>query len=152
LRFFRLFLVAVAAALALSMTKPALAAGLPSVTLSINGHKLTAEVASTPEQRATGLMNRFSLKPDSGMLFIFERPEPLGFWMKNTYIPLSIAFIDPDGRILNIDDMAPQTEMTHWSRGPGLYALEMRKGWYAEHGVKAGDRVQGLDKAPAQRQ
>ena len=134
------------------MTKPALTAGLPSVTLSINGHKLTAEVASTPEQRATGLMNRFSLKPDSGMLFIFERPEPLGFWMKNTYIPLSIAFIDPDGRILNIDDMAPQTEMTHWSRGPGLYALEMRKGWYAEHGVKAGDRVQGLDKAPAQRQ
>jgi uncharacterized membrane protein (UPF0127 family) len=72
------------------------------------------------------------------MLFIFERPEPLSFWMKNTFIPLSIAFLDTDGRILNIEDMAPQTETTHWSKGPALYALEMRKGWFMERGVKPG--------------
>lgn len=120
------------------------ASGLPTLALSVNGHKLTAEVARTPETRATGLMNRFSLKPDTGMLFVFERPEPLAFWMKNTFIPLSIAFIDAEGRILNIDDMAPRTEASHWSRGPALYALEMKKGWFAERGIRSGDRVEGV--------
>jgi len=120
------------------------AADLPTTTLTIGKHKLVAEVATTTEQRSTGLMNRFSLRPDQGMLFVFERPEPLAFWMKNTYIPLSIAFIDADGRILNVDDMAPQTETSHWSRGAGLFALEMRKGWFAERGIQAGDRVEGL--------
>jgi uncharacterized membrane protein (UPF0127 family) len=121
---------------------------LPSVTLTINGQKVVAEVASTPDQRATGLMNRFSLQQDHGMLFVFERPEPLSFWMKNTYIPLSIAFLDTNGRILNIEDMAPQTEATHWSRGAALYALEMRKGWFLERGIKAGDRVDGVGVRP----
>lgn len=119
---------------------------LPATTLAVGKHKLTAEVAASPEQRATGLMYRFSLKPDHGMLFVFERPEPLGFWMKNTYIPLSIAFIDARGRILNIEDMAPQTETTHWSQGPALYALEMRKGWFVERGISPGDPVVGLPK------
>ena len=119
-------------------------ATLPSVKLSVAGREITAEVARTPEERSTGLMNRFSLRPDHGMLFVFEKPEPLGFWMKNTYIPLSIAFIAADGRILNIEDMAPQTEDTHYSRGPALFALEMRKGWFAERGVTAGAKVSGL--------
>ena len=127
------------------------AAGLPTVALTINGHKVTAEIAATPGERATGLMNRFSLRPDNGMLFIFERPEPLSFWMKNTFIPLSIAFLDTDGRILNIEDMAPQTETTHWSKGPALYALEMRKGWFMERGVKPGDRVDGLTDSASKR-
>jgi len=117
---------------------------LPTMTLTINGQKLVAEVASTPQDRATGLMNRFSLQPDHGMLFVFERPEPLSFWMKNTFIPLSIAFLDANGRILNIEDMSPQTETTHWSKGSGLYALEMRKGWFVERGIKSGDRVEGV--------
>jgi uncharacterized membrane protein (UPF0127 family) len=117
---------------------------LPTIELTIGTRKVTAELARTSEQRATGLMNRFSLQPDHGMLFVFERPEPQGFWMKNTYIPLSIAFIDNDGRILNIDDMAPQTEDTHWSNGPAQYALEVRKGWFKEHGIAAGARVEGL--------
>ena len=117
---------------------------LPTVPLSINGQKITAEFATTPEQRATGLMHRFSLKPDHGMIFMSERPEPQAFWMKNTFIPLSIAFIAPDGRIINIDDMAPQDETLHWSKGPALYALEMRKGWFAERGIRAGDIVKGL--------
>ena len=120
------------------------ASELPTTALSINGHKITAEVAATPETRTTGLMNRFSLKPDHGMVFVFERAEPMGFWMKNTFIPLSIAFIGANGRILNIDDMAPQDESTHPSKGPALYALEMRKGWFAERGIVAGDTVVGL--------
>ena len=109
---------------------------------------LIAEVATTPDQRSTGLMHRFSLRPDHGMLFVFERPERLSFWMRNTFIPLSIAFIGADGRIVNIEDMAPQTETSHWSRGPALYALEMRRGWFAERGIRAGDAVAGLP-APA---
>ena len=125
---------------------PGTAADLPRITLTLGKHKVTAEVATTPDQRSLGLMNRFSLQPDHGMLFIFEQAEPLGFWMKNTFIPLSIAFLDAEGRILNIEDMAPQTETTHWSKGSGLYALEMRKGWFAERGIKAGDRVEGIRK------
>ena len=122
----------------------ALAADLPTTQLTIGDHKVTVEVAVTPDQRAVGLMNRFSLRPDHGMLFVFERPEPLAFWMKNTFIPLSIAFIAPDGRIVNIEDMKPQSEETHWSKGPALYALEMRKGWFAERGIGPGAVVKGL--------
>jgi uncharacterized protein len=121
---------------------------LPTVQLSINGHRLVAELASTTETRTTGLMHRFSLKPDHGMLFVFSEPQPLAFWMKNTFVPLSIAFIGADGRILNIDDMAPQTENTHPSRGLALYALEMKKGWFSERAIAAGDRLGGLEKAP----
>jgi uncharacterized membrane protein (UPF0127 family) len=119
---------------------------LPTVPLMIGQNKLVAEVAATPDERTTGLMHRFSLKLDHGMIFVFERAEPQGFWMKNTFIPLSIAFIASDGRIVNIDDMAPQDERTHWSSGPVQYALEMRKGWFAEHGITVGDRVEGLPK------
>jgi uncharacterized membrane protein (UPF0127 family) len=125
----------------------AFAADLPVTTLTINGQKVVAEVVSTPEQRATGLMNRFSLQPDHGMLFVFEQPQPLGFWMKNTYIPLSIAFIDADGRIVNIEDMKPQDESTHHSRGASLYALEMKQGWFAGKRIAAGDVVKGLPPA-----
>jgi len=92
-------------------------------------------------------MNRFSLKPDHGMLFIFERPEPLSFWMRNTFVALSIAFISADGRILNIEDMRPQTDDPHWSKGAALYALEMKKGWFAERGIVAGALVKGLPAA-----
>ena len=117
---------------------------LPATTLTIGKHKIVAEVAATDEQRATGLMYRFSLKPDHGMIFVFESAQPQAFWMKNTFIPLSIAFIASDGRIVNIADMAPQDERSHWSTGPAQYALEMRKGWFAEHGIGPGDRVTGL--------
>lgn len=117
---------------------------LPATTLTIGKHKVVAEVAATDEQRATGLMYRFSLKPDHGMIFVFENAEPQAFWMKNTFIALSIAFIASDGRIINIADMAPQDERSHWSYGPARYALEMRKGWFAEHGIGPGDRVSGL--------
>ena len=116
--------------------------------LVINGHRAMAEVALTNETRTIGLMNRFSLQPDHGMLFVFSEPQPLAFWMRNTYVPLSIAFIGKNGRILNIEDMAPQTQTTHPSRGAALYALEMKKGWFAEKGVGPGMKVDGLDRAP----
>jgi uncharacterized membrane protein (UPF0127 family) len=128
----------------LGIAPPGQAAELPITTLTIGPHKAFAEVAITPDQRSVGLMNRFSLKPDHGMLFVFERTEPLGFWMKNTYIALSIAFIADDGRIINIEDMKPQTENTHTSKGPARFALEMRKGWFAERGIGPGTVVKGL--------
>lgn len=120
---------------------------IPVITLSINQYKVAAEVVATPEQRANGLMNRFSLQPDHGMVFVFDRPQPLGFWMKNTYVPLSIAFIDASGKIVNIEEMKPLDEATVWSRGPSLYALEMRQGWFAAKGVGPGDTVRGLPPA-----
>ena len=120
------------------------AADVSTSALTIGKHRLTVEVATTPEKRAVGLMHRFSLKPDHGMLFVFERTEPQSFWMKNTYIPLSIAFVGEDGRIINIDDMQPQTEETHWSRGPARFAIEMKRGWFAERGILPGATVSGL--------
>jgi uncharacterized membrane protein (UPF0127 family) len=138
------FLVRAVAALACAAAAAVHAADLPATTLTINDHKIVAEIAATQEQRSLGLMNRFSLQPDHGMLFVFERAEPLAFWMKNTFIPLSIAFIAPDGRIVNIEDMKPQTEDSHWSKGPALYALEMKKGWFQEKGIGPGAVVKGI--------
>ena len=134
--------------LALACAYPAAAQPLPTTELRINGHRVTAEVAATVETQTIGLMRRFSLQPDHGMLFVFRDPRPLAFWMKDTYIPLSIAFIAADGKILNIEDMTPQTESTHLSHGPAMFALEMKKGWFAQLGIAAGDRVGGLAQAP----
>jgi len=92
-------------------------------------------------------MNRFSLKPDTGMIFVFAESQPLGFWMKNTFVSLSIAYIDRDGVIINILDMKAHDETAHPSAGPALYALEMKQGWFKERGIVAGDKVLGLEKA-----
>jgi len=138
------FLMQALAVLLIAAPAPVRAAELATTTLTIGTQSLTAELATSPAQRETGLMNRFSLKPDHGMLFIFERPEPLSFWMRNTFVALSIAFISADGRILNIEDMRPQTDDPHWSKGAALYALEMKKGWFAERGIVAGALVKGL--------
>jgi uncharacterized protein len=104
-------------------------------------------VAADANSRTIGLMNRFSLAPDSGMLFVFAQSEPLAFWMKNTFVPLSIAYVDTKGVILNIADMKPQDESTHPSKGPAMFAIEMKQGWFKERGIVAGDKVDGLDKA-----
>ena len=146
------FLLAYSLAVLMALSSPASGEELPTVQLSIKGHRLVAETAATTATRTVGLMHRFSLKPDHGMLFVFDGPQPLAFWMKNTYVPLSIAFIGADGRILNVEDMTPQTETTHPSRGLALYALEMKKGWFAERAIVAGDRVEGLEKAPRARE
>jgi uncharacterized membrane protein (UPF0127 family) len=139
-------------AIGLTLGNPAFSEDLPTVQLTIKGHRLVAEMATTTATRTVGLMHRFSLKPDHGMLFVFNAPQPLAFWMKNTFVPLSIAFIDVDGRILNIEDMTPQTETTHPSQGLSLYALEMKKGWFAQRGIVAGEHVEGLDRAPRARE
>jgi uncharacterized protein len=123
-------------------------ADLPEVTLTINGHKLTAEVASDDAQRSQGLMYRRMLPENWGMLFVFPEAMQQNFWMKNTYLPLSIAFIDERGAIINIDDMKPLTTDPHPSLKPAKYALEMNQGWFAKRGIKAGAKVLGLEKAP----
>ena len=120
---------------------------LPITTIKVGPHPVAAEVAATPDQRTIGLMYRFSLPADHGMLFVFPEPQPLSFWMRNTYVPLSIAYIDVEGRILNVVEMAPRSDATHPSRGEALYALEMRKGWFADKGVGPGTRVTGLPPA-----
>ncbi len=126
--------------------------GLPLVELTIGKAKLRAEVAADNNTRTVGLMNRFSLQPDHGMLFVFAQSQPLAFWMKNTYVPLSIAYIDAQGVILNILDMKPHDESTHPSAGAALYALEMKQGWFKDRGIVAGNRIEGLDKAGKARQ
>ena len=120
---------------------------LPVIDLTIRAAKLKAEVAADANSRTVGLMNRFSLKPDQGMIFVFAQSEPLAFWMRNTFVPLSIAYIDSEGVIVNIADMKPRDEASHPSSGPAMFALEMKQGWFRERGIVAGDKVIGLDKA-----
>jgi uncharacterized protein len=119
---------------------------LPLSELKIQGHSLKAEVAKDNETRMIGLMNRFSLKPDHGMLFIFKEPAMIGMWMKNTYVPLSVAFVDEKGVIINIENMKPQTLDTHNTNAPALYALEMKLGWFDAKGIKSGAKIEGLAK------
>lgn len=117
---------------------------LPTTQLSAGIHIIRAEVANTDATRQAGLMFRKELPGNDGMLFVFERPDVQCFWMRNTLLPLSIAFIADDGTIVNIDDMAPQTEDPHCARKPVRYALEMTQGWFDEHGIKAGRKIDGL--------
>ena len=124
---------------------------LPELALAIKSHKLTAEIAATAPQRATGLMHRRMLPENRGMLFVFPYTAPQSFWMMNTYIPLSIAFLDENGTIVNIADMRPLTTDSHTSTKPAKYALEMNQGWFAKRNIKAGARVEGLERAPAPR-
>ena len=138
---------ALLAALLLTATAAVAAAELPEVTLSIGPHKLTAEVAATDATRSTGLMHRRMMPENRGMLFVFESVALHGMWMMNTYLPLSVAFADRDGTIINIADMEPHTQNTHSAKRPAKYALEMNKGWFAKRGVKPGDRIEGLEKA-----
>lgn len=117
-----------------------------TTTVKVGPHPLKVEVVATDETRSLGLMHRQKLGRDEGMLFIFDEPAYHGMWMKNTLIPLSVAFIDAQGVILNILDMEPQTLDSHQSAGPSIYAIEVNKGWFAAKKVKAGDRVTGLPK------
>ena len=122
---------------------------LPELVLEIKGHKLTAEVAATEPQRATGLMHRRMLPEHRGMLFVFPYAAPQSFWMMNTYVPLSIAFLDANGTIVNITDMKPLTTNSHSSTKPAKYALEMNQGWFAKRGIKPGARVEGIERTRA---
>jgi len=116
---------------------------LPRVKLSAGMHQIDAQVAASPEQRMTGLMWRKEMPQHEGMLFVFEQPSQQCFWMKNTLLPLSTAFVADDGTIVNIADMAPQTENSHCSAKPVRYVLEMNQGWFARKGLKAGTKLAG---------
>jgi uncharacterized membrane protein (UPF0127 family) len=126
-------------------------AQVPTVELSAGIHVIRAEVAYTFETRAQGLMFRKYLGPNEGMFFVFPHAEIQCMWMKNTLIPLSVAFIDEKGKIVSISDMQPQTETSHCAAAPAKFALEMLGGWFAAKGIKSGMTIQGLNKAPAAR-
>jgi hypothetical protein len=127
---------------------PAVAQNLPVTQLSAGMHLIRAEVAADFGSRSQGLMHRKSLAPNAGMLFVFDEAAPHCMWMKNTYIPLSVAFIDAQGVIINIADMTPHSEQSHCAARPAVYALEMTQGWFAQRGIKAGAKLGGLSTAP----
>ena len=116
---------------------------LAQIRLNAGIHNINAEVAATPEQREIGLMFRTSMPAGDGMLFVFERPSKQCFWMKNTLIPLSVAFLADDGSVVNIEDMKPRTLDSHCSTQPVRFVLEMNEGWFAKRGIRAGSRVRG---------
>jgi uncharacterized membrane protein (UPF0127 family) len=109
--------------------------------LTIKGKTLKVEVARTEQEKEKGLMFRERLGKDEGMLFVYEEEETLSFWMKNTFLPLSIAFIDKKGRIVDIQDMQPFSLQTHVSSRPAKYALEMNQGWFRRNGINVGNFV-----------
>jgi len=117
---------------------------LPTTRLTAGMHVITAELATTPQSRTTGMMFREKTAPNHGMLFVFDYPAQQCFWMRNTPLPLSIAFIDDDGTILQITDMAPRSEALHCSQRPVRFALEMQQGWFAHKGTAVGSKIQGL--------
>ena len=124
----------------------AIQAQFATIQLTAGIHLIRAELADTFESRATGLMYRRSLGPNQGMLFVFPEAEIHCMWMKNTLIPLSVAFIDADGGIVSISEMKPQTETAHCAAAPAKYALEMTRGWFRARGIKPGAKIQGLEK------
>lgn len=119
-------------------------AQLPTVELNAGMYLIRAEVAADFASRARGLMHREALAPNAGMLFVFDAPGPQCMWMKNTRIPLSVAFVDAAGAIVSIHDMQPHTLDSHMSRGPALYAIETNHGWFAERRIGPGAKVTGL--------
>ena len=123
-------------------------AEMPIRQLGISGHTLRVEVAYTESTRSKGLMSRQSMDDNEGMLFIFPEAGRHSMWMMNTDIPLSVAFLDGKGVILNIEDMTPRTATAHGSAGAAKYAIETNLGWFSTRNIKAGERVMGLDKMP----
>lgn len=135
-------------AAALALCNLALAQGLPQLDLprikiSAGMHLIDTQLALTHEQRATGLMFRKEMPQSEGMLFIFEQASQQCFWMKNTLLPLTAAFVADDGTIVNLADMKPQTTESHCSKQPVRYVLEMNQGWFAKKGIKAGFKLAG---------
>ncbi|WP_126444421.1 DUF192 domain-containing protein [Sulfuricystis multivorans] len=133
---------------ALLLARAALAQSLPVIELNAGIHRIEAEVAASPAARIRGLMQRTTLPPARGMLFVFDQEARHCMWMKNTYLPLSVAFLDATGRIINIEEMQPQTLDNHCAARPARYALEMNAGWFAQRGIRAGDAISGIGQVP----
>src|SRR5665647_518858 len=134
--------------LSVALGNPSLAQNEPQIDLariklSAGIHVIDAQVAATPQQRSTGLMFRQNMPQSEGMLFVFEQAAPQCFWMKNTLLPLTAAFVADDGTIVNLADMKPQTTESHCSTQPVRYVLEMNQGWFNKKGIKAGFKLGG---------
>jgi uncharacterized membrane protein (UPF0127 family) len=136
-----LFLVTLAGGAVHAQSTPQLE--LPRVKISAGMHLIDTQVAATPQQRAIGLMFRKEMPMHEGMLFVFEQATVQCFWMKNTLLPLTAAFVADDGTIVNLADMKPQTTESHCSKKPVRYVLEMNQGWFAKKGIKDGTKLSG---------
>ena len=130
---------------------PSLAQPMPLAELGAGMYRIEAEVAHTAQARQVGLMMRKTMAPQRGMVFVFEHDATHCMWMKNTFLPLSVAFVDAQGKVINIEDMQPQSEDNHCAAAPARFALEMNLGWFAGRGIKAGDVLRGFDRLPAAR-
>ncbi len=117
---------------------------LPRIKLQAGMYQIHTQVAQTPDQRSIGLMFRKEMPQHEGMLFVFEQPATQCFWMKNTLLPLTAAFVADDGTIVNLADMKPQTTDSHCSEKPVRFVLEMNQGWFSKKGLKAGSRLSGV--------
>ncbi|WP_280156164.1 DUF192 domain-containing protein [Piscinibacter sp. XHJ-5] len=139
----RTFVAAPALAVSLACLAQTGPQKLPSIRLNAGIHNIQAEVARTPQQREIGLMFRESMGPNEGMLFAFDEPATQCFWMRNTFVPLAVAFVADDGTIVNTDEMKPQTLDSHCSAQPVRFVLEMNKDWFTKRGIKAGFKLKG---------
>jgi len=136
------------ASILLTLLSSSASAEIPLIHLKISGYTLSAEVAYKKESRIRGLAYRNFMKKNSGMLFVFPEASIHSMWMVNTYIPLSVAFLDKNGMILNIIDMSPHTRTRNSATSKAKYALEMNLGWFSSRSIKAGEKITGLEKAP----
>ncbi len=122
--------------------------GLPKITLHTGGQKIIADVAATDKSREIGLMYRKQMGKNEGMFFVFPQPSYYAMWMKNCFINIAVAYIADDGTIVSIHEMEAFSEKSHQAAGPVRYALEMNAKWFADHNVKVGDVIKGIEKAP----
>ena len=143
IRFFRIVFVLAALSSQLTAQAQAPQTSLQRTQLSAGMHLLDVQLALTPEQRQIGLMFRKDMPQHEGMLFVFEHPATQCFWMRNTLIPLTAAFVDDDGTIVNLADMKPQNDDSHCSAKPVRYVLEMNQGWFAKRNIQAGYKLTG---------
>ena len=121
---------------------------LPMITLNVGSQTVKAELALTDETRQKGLMFREKMAKNSGMLFVFPDVAYHAMWMRNTPLPLAVAYMDTSGKIVSIHEMQPHTDVSHMAAGPVKYALEMNSGWFSGMGIKQGDVILGLESAP----
>lgn len=136
-------LLTLSSSVALSQTAGKPQMDLPRAQLQAGMHLLQVQVASTGKQREVGLMWRKEMPIQEGMLFVFEQAAGQCFWMRNTLIPLTAAFIADDGTIVNLADMQPQSDTSHCSGQPVRFVLEMNQGWFAKRGIRAGQKIDG---------
>jgi len=131
-----------------SMARAPVTTGLPTISLKVGNQSIQAEVAATDESRQRGLMFREKMARNEGMLFVFPQIAYHAMWMRNTPLPLAVAFMDDLGKILSIHEMQPFTEQSHQAAGPARFALEMNSGWFSANRIFVGDIIRGLDRAP----